>query len=65
VKKYLIPLLHRKASYLDHLSPDKVDHQKPELNTCVLEMYVKNDLTGQMWSRHSAFATKPYFNNIG
>jgi hypothetical protein len=24
----------RKASGLDHISPDHIDHQKPELNAC-------------------------------
>jgi hypothetical protein len=34
----------------------------PELNTCYLAMYVKCNLTDEMWSRRTAFSPKNSFN---
>jgi hypothetical protein len=35
-----------KTSGLDHIWPDQIDHQKPELSVCYLVMYVNCNLTG-------------------
>jgi hypothetical protein len=45
-----------KAGILDHSWPDYIDHPKPELSASCLVIYVKFDLTGQMWSIRPAFA---------
>jgi hypothetical protein len=49
-------VLAGKASGLDHIWPDLIDHQKPELSASFLVIYDKGSLTGQMWSRYPAFA---------
>ena len=38
--------------------PELFDHQEPELNACCLVMYVKFNLTGQMWSISQAFVAE-------
>ena len=45
-----------KASALDHCWPEEIDNQKSELNSCCLAIYVKFNLTGQVWSKLPAFA---------
>ena len=46
-----------KTSSHDHNWPDNIDHQKPELSTCSLAMYVNCNVTGELWSISPAFAT--------
>jgi hypothetical protein len=45
-----------KASGLDHIWPDLIDHQKPELNASFLVINDYCILTGQIWSIPPAFA---------
>jgi site-specific recombinase XerD len=49
------------ASELDHSWPDHIDHQRSELITCCLGMYVNCKLTGEMWSINTAFAVDVKF----
>jgi hypothetical protein len=45
-----------KAGDPDHLWPENLDHQKPELNTYQLIIFTKDMKIGVMWSRCPAFA---------
>jgi hypothetical protein len=49
-----------KANSLDLSWLDQIDHKKPELTDCCLIMYVKDNMTGQMWSRSPAFAVDQF-----
>ena len=49
-----------KASAPDNFWPDYFDHLKSELNPCNIVLYVKDNLTGRMWSCSPVFAIRLY-----
>ena len=45
-----------KAGGLDHLWPENIDHQNPELNTYQLIIFTKDMNIGVMWTMYPVFA---------